>query len=92
MYVYIIAAAMTGFLLFEVALPENNLFDGPCTGADLGKVPAGIYSPSVDEGFYVKLNPLKKGNHTLHFHAENRSQSFVEDVSYNLTVVPVVSQ
>ena len=40
----------------------------------------------------MKLNPLKKGNHTLHFHAENPSQSFVEDVSYNLTVVPVVSQ
>jgi hypothetical protein len=80
------------FQIFEVALPENNLFDGPCTDAGLGNVPAGIYSPSVDEGFYVKLNPLKKGNHTLHFHAENPSQSFVEDVSYNLTVVPVVSQ
>lgn len=78
--------------VFEVALPEDNVFDAPCTGAALGNVPAGIYSPSVDEGFYVKLNPLKKGNHTLHFHAENPSQSFVEDVRYNLTIVPVLSQ
>jgi hypothetical protein len=78
--------------VFEVALPEANVFDAPCTGAALGNVPAGIYSPSVDEGFYVKLNPLKKGNHTLHFHAENPSQSFIEDVRYNLTIVPVLSQ
>jgi hypothetical protein len=77
--------------VFEVALPEDNVFDAPCTGDDLGNVPAGIYSPSGDEGIYVKLNPLKKGNHTLHFHAENPSQNF-EDVSYNLTVVPVLSQ
>jgi hypothetical protein len=78
--------------VFEVALPEDNVFDAPCTSSGLGNVPAGIYSPSVDEGFYVKLNPLKKGNHTLHFHAENPSQKVVQDVSYNLTVVPVLSQ
>jgi len=51
-------------------------------------VPAGIYSPAVDDGFYVQLNPLKVGSHTLHFHAEN--PGFVEDVTYNLTVVPVL--
>jgi hypothetical protein len=76
--------------VFAVALPEDNLFDAPCSG--LGNVPEGIYSPSVDDGFYVKLNPLKKGDHTLHFHAENPSQNFVEDVRYNLTVVPVLSR
>jgi hypothetical protein len=76
--------------VFAVALPEDNLFDAPCTG--LGNVPEGIYSPSVDDGFYVKLNPLKKGDHTLRFHAENPSQNFVEDVTYKLTVVPVSSQ
>jgi len=78
--------------VFEVALPEDNLFDAPCTSAGLGNVPAGIYSPAVDDGFYVRLNPLKEGNHTLHFHAENPSQGFVEDVTYELTVVPVSRQ
>jgi hypothetical protein len=78
--------------VFAVALPEDNLFDAPCTDAGLGNVPEGIYSPSVDDGFYVKLNPLKKGDHTLHFHAENPSQNFVEDVTYKLAVVPVSSQ
>jgi hypothetical protein len=60
--------------VFEVALPEDNVFDAPCTEADLGNVPAGIYAPSVDDGFYVKLDPLKKGNHTLHFHSEKVAQ------------------
>jgi hypothetical protein len=71
--------------VFAVALPENNLFDAPCPG----NVPAGVYSPSVDDGFYVTLNGLKEGSHILHFHAENPSQEFVIDITYNLTVAPV---
>lgn len=74
-------------VVFDVALPEDNVFDSPC--ANIGNVPAGIFSPGVDDGFYVLLNPLKAGNHTLQFHAENRSQNFSTDVTYNLTVVPV---
>ena len=72
--------------VFEVALPEDNVFDAPCTGAGLGNVPAGIYSPAVDDGFYVMLAPLNGRTHKLQFHAENPSQ----DVTYNLTVVPVL--
>lgn len=73
--------------VFEVALPEENLFDQPCTG--LGGAPSGIYSPAVDDGIYVLLESLKKGQHELRFHAENPSQNFVSDVTYHLTVVPV---
>ena len=72
--------------VFELALPEDNVFDPLC---DPLNVPAGIYSPAVDDGFYMMLEPLKTGNHTLQFHAENPSQGFVEDVTYNITVVPV---
>ena len=50
-------------------------------------LPAGIYSPSMDDGYYVLLPALKVGPHTLQFHA--KSGSFVQDVTYNLTVVPV---
>jgi hypothetical protein len=80
--------------VFVVALPEENVFDAPC--AALGGAPAGIYSPAVDDGVYVKLRPLEVGDHTLHFHAENlgdpstTNDDFVVDVTYNLTVVPVV--
>jgi len=75
--------------VFEIALPEDNVFDALCIGAGLGNVPAGIYSPAVDDGFYVRLNPLTVGSHTLHLHAENVSQGFSMDVTYHLTVVPV---
>jgi hypothetical protein len=78
--------------VFEVALPKNNVFNAPCTGANLGDVPAGIYSPAVDEGFYVLLDPLDIGKHALHFHAENPSQGVTQDVTYNLTVVPVLEK
>ncbi len=78
--------------VFEIALPENNIFDAPCISAGLGNVPAGIYSPGVDEGFYAFLNRLTPGNHTVHFHAENQSQGFALDVTYHLTVVPVLSK
>jgi hypothetical protein len=76
--------------VFAVALPEDNGFDEPC--ARFGGVPAGIYSPAVADGFYVDLPPLMLGKHTLSFHAENTSAGFVEDVTYNLTVVPVLLQ
>jgi hypothetical protein len=45
--------------VFAVALPEDNLFDAPCASA--GGVPAGIYSPAVDEGIYSLIKDLRKG-------------------------------
>jgi hypothetical protein len=49
--------------VFEVALPGDNVFDPLCS-PDYD-VPSGIFSPAVDEGYYVKLKPLKPGAHTL---------------------------
>jgi len=76
--------------VFSVALPDDNVFDTPCKRAHLGDVPAGIYSPAVDDGFYVLLDPLDIGSHTLHFHAESPKGVVQSDVTYNLTVVPVL--
>lgn len=76
--------------VFAVAFPDDNLFVAGC--ASLGGFPAGIYSPAVDDGYYVRLNPLGAGNHTLQIHAENPSAGFVLDVTYNLTIVPVVDK
>jgi hypothetical protein len=67
---------------FEVALPPDNVFS----------CPADIYSPAVDAGYYASLPPLSRGAHMLHFHGESDSNFFghvVQDVAYNLTVVPV---
>jgi hypothetical protein len=73
--------------VFATALPDDNLFNAPCTSQGLGTIPAGVYSPSVDDGYYVLLKPLSIGRHVLHIHAE--SQGFVLDVTYTLIVVPV---
>jgi hypothetical protein len=77
-------------VVFAVSLPADNVFDAPCTG--LGDVPAGVYSPAVDDGIYVQLEPLRVGDHTLHIHAENRSANFSLDVTYLITVVPVANR
>ena len=68
---------------FEIALPPDNVEEG---------CPADIYSPAVDAGYYGSLPPLSPGGHMLHFHGESHSEElgdFVQDVTYNLTVVPV---
>jgi hypothetical protein len=69
---------------FEVALPPDNVFG----------CPVDIYSPAIDEGYYASIPPLSPGAHTLHFHSESDSgPNFFghveQDVTYNLTVVPV---
>ena len=69
---------------FAVSIPADNIFNSPGC-----QVPAAIYSPAVDDGYYVLLNPLKVGTHTLHIHGEIPSIQFVVDVTYNLTIVPV---
>jgi hypothetical protein len=75
-------------VVFGVALPKDNLFDFlgfPCT--------PGIYSPAVDDGYYVLLKKLEAGSHRVHIHAEipakDPANDFVTDVTYNLTVVPL---
>lgn len=72
--------------VFEVALPGDNVFD-PLCNPDFD-VPAGIFSPAVDDGYYVKLEHLEIGAHTLHLRAETAT-GVAQDVTYNLTVVPV---
>lgn len=78
--------------VFAVALPEDNEFDAACVAAGLGHVPAGIYSPAVDDGYYVTLAPLKpsKKPYTIHFHAEQPTLPAPTDVTYTITVVPVL--
>src|SRR5215470_9735616 len=73
--------------VFEIALPDDNIFVGACTPDLTG----GIYSPAVDDGYYVQLKPLAVGAHTLVIHAEQPSAGAVLDITYNLNVVPVVT-
>ena len=69
--------------VFATTIPADNIFNFPCGGP--GTVPPGIYSPSVDDGYYVLLKPLSVGSHQLHIYAE--SGDFKLDVTYLLRVV-----
>jgi hypothetical protein len=72
-------------VVFAVPMPADNIFVQPCNGDS----PAGVYSPGVDDGFYVALDPLRPGKHTLHFQAQYRGGT-VQDTTYNLILVPVL--
>ena len=73
--------------VFAVALQDDNVFDAPCGGPET--VPAGIFSPAVDDGYYVRLGPLERGGRALNFQAAQPTQPAPTDVTYQLTVVPV---
>jgi hypothetical protein len=66
--------------IFKATLPANNLYD----------LPAGfVTNPDVDSGFYIAVNPLSPGKHTIHFHAELLDPDLgpiVQDVTYDLTI------
>jgi hypothetical protein len=64
---------------YFVTVPENSL---------LG-LAAGSYGPSVDDGIYLMLAPLRPGQHTIHFTSASEGSalgSFALDVTYHLTV------
>ena len=75
--------------MFAVALPNDNIFVSPCGAAGS---PGGVYSPAVDDGFYVLLNPLSVGSHALHFYAEDPVGKLAQDITYNINVVAVLKQ
>jgi hypothetical protein len=72
-------------LPFAAVQPADNIFVDPCGGPS--QQPAGVYSPGVDDGYYVLLAPLPKGQHTVRVLAT--SGSFSIDVTYNLTIAPI---
>jgi hypothetical protein len=61
---------------FSLHLPADNI---------LG-VPAGVYFPAVDSGYYVLLPPLSAGQHTIHWAGSLTFFSLSLDVTYNITV------
>jgi hypothetical protein len=62
-----------------------------------GFLDPGVYSPVVDDGFYVMFQPLAAGVHTLHVHGERDGCAIAPDpvsvdVTYHLTFVPVAKK
>jgi hypothetical protein len=77
---------------FVAVFPPNGIPSNP-------PAPPGVYSPSVDDGYYAMLRPLSVGHHTLHFTGATpgcdyaptsfHADAFDQDITYELTIVPV---
>jgi hypothetical protein len=75
---------------------QSPLFTyGPLPANNLLGVPAGTVSPSVSDGYHVMLAPLSVGQHTLHFGGTavvpvgpGQTLTFIEDITYHITVAP----
>ena len=73
---------------FVTALPVDNIYL-QFFGHDQ---PPGIFSPSVDDGYYAKIGGLRAGTHTLQITAKNPTFNFDVNVTYVLDVVRVTSR
>lgn len=80
-------------VVYATTMPEDNISDAPCIAAKLGQVPGGVYSPSVADGYYAKLDKLSVGRHTLIIDGVSPGSKpefdFKLHVEYVLDVVPV---
>ncbi len=74
---------VTPVFSFTGSIP--NLYSGSC-----GTPPCyeGFHDQGLAEGYYILVNPLPAGKHTLHIHGEVPDWGIVQDVTYNLTVIP----
>jgi hypothetical protein len=77
-------------VVFAVALPVDNVFGPNACGTGIGL--SGVFSPAIDDGFYTLLPPLSAGKHTLHIFGQMPAAGVTVDVTYNLTIVPVLLQ
>ena len=69
--------------LFIVHFPTDNIY-----GITPDIAPGLILDPTVDRGYYLLLEPLAPGKHTIHFStaAGTASCGPTQDVTYTLTV------
>jgi hypothetical protein len=67
--------------LFDVQLPPDNIY-----GVDEKVVPQLLLSPSVDEGYYLFLQPLPPGKHTITWKA--KVGTIEQNITYNIDVKP----
>jgi hypothetical protein len=65
---------------FPIRLPADNLLSQFAGGT----LPPGVYSPTVADGFYLLLAPLRPGRHELEFGGTGSGGA--QDITYHLVV------
>lgn len=76
---------------FDVALPQSNILGLICKDGSGNPVilPRGFYTSAMSSGYYVLLDPLPVGFHTLQITGNDADgNDGNHDIIYNLTVVP----
>lgn len=78
--------------LFNIQMPFGTAQDGPGNvwesfGFKLKDIPEWFLSPSAEQGYYLFLDPLPAGNHTLEWSASGCSPGWTQHIIYNLTVL-----
>jgi hypothetical protein len=66
--------------LFSFTLPPGDVI------GNYGKTPNP--SPSVSDGYWLLLPPLRLGVHDIVLHAEVPAYEFIQDIHYKITIVP----
>jgi hypothetical protein len=68
--------------LFTIHFPTDNVY-----GLTAGDVPGLTLDPTVDRGYYLLLEPLAPGAHTIHFASDPAGTcAGASDITYHLTV------
>jgi hypothetical protein len=65
---------------------ESPVFTTRVSEDNILGLPAGDYAPSLDNGYYLMVNPLTPGQHSIHFKAESADHTFSLEVSYIVNV------
>lgn len=66
---------------FNVQMPPGNLY-----GFDETVVPELLLSPTAEQGYYLFIQPLPLGTHTIRWTASGCTPGASQDITYNLTV------
>ncbi len=68
--------------LFSIQVTPDNLF-----GLPESVLPEFLFSPVAEEGYYIMLEPLAPGEHTIHWTATGcSSPDNTQDITYHVTV------
>lgn len=69
---------------FRVTSPVFEFF---APAAAVFGIPEGLHGPDVADGYWLLLDPLPKGTHTIHIKGTNSDSSFTTEVTYTLTMI-----
>jgi hypothetical protein len=63
-----------------------NFTANPALASCFDACVTGTSQPGVTGGYYMMLNNLSKGTHTVHYHAEITAWNWIQDGTFNITV------